>query len=237
VTQYIFERLGGKGKVIHLQGDLKVEVGAHRSEGFHNVLSRYPEIELVFEAEGNWYRDRGAELTQQALANHPNIQAVIAANDLTALGASDAIAKVGRTKEILVAGFDALPEALLSIYEGLMTATVQQDADGMAREALKAAIQGIRGETVPPLLLNKVELITLDNLLKTSVEGLHMLPGVLRNLEEQKREISKAAIYPRYFHGECSRPHLLQGCPKPHNPNQQSICHKIGGARSQRIDR
>ena len=47
VTEYIFERLGGKGKVIHLQGNLKVEVGAHRSEGFHNVLSRYPEIESV----------------------------------------------------------------------------------------------------------------------------------------------------------------------------------------------
>jgi len=35
-------------------------------------------------------------------------------------------------------------------------------------------------------------LITLDNLLKTTVNGLHMLPGVLRNLEEQKLEISKA---------------------------------------------
>jgi ribose transport system substrate-binding protein len=192
LTEYIFERIGGKGKVVHLQGDLKVEVGAHRSEGFHNILSRYPEIELVFEGQGNWYRDRGAELTQQALAQHPDLQAVIAANDLTALGAGDAIAKAGLTNEILVAGFDALPEALLSIHEGQMTATIQQDADGMAREALQAAIQGIRGEAVPSLLLTKVELITLDNLLKTTVNGLHMLPGVLRNLEEQKLEISKA---------------------------------------------
>ena len=192
VTEYVFKRLGGRGKVIHLQGDLKVEVAIHRSEGFHNVLSRYPGIELVFEAEGNWYRDRGAELMQQALVEHPDIQAVIAANDLTALGASDTIAKAGRTKEILVAGFDALPEALLSIYEGQMTATVRQAADDIARKALEAVIKVLQGEAVSPLLLTEVELVTLDNLLKTTVDGLYMLPSVLRNLEEQKREISKA---------------------------------------------
>lgn len=193
-AEYIFERLGGKGKVAHLQGDLKVEVGAQRSAGFHNALRRYPGIELVFEAEGNWYRDRGAELTQHALAQHPDIQAVIAANDLTALGVSDTIANAGQTGKILVAGFDALPEALLSIYAGHMTVTIQQDANGMACEALRAAIQGIRGATVPSLLLTNVELITFDNLLKTSVEELRMLPGLLRNLEEQKRELAKANV-------------------------------------------
>ena len=53
VTEHIFEQLGGQGQVAHLQGDLAVQVGALRSEGFHNVLSRYPNIELVFKAMGD----------------------------------------------------------------------------------------------------------------------------------------------------------------------------------------
>ena len=184
VTEHIFEQLGGEGQVAHLQGVLQVQVGALRSEGFHNVLSRYPNIELVFEAMGDWHREMGARLTRQVLAEHPDIQAIIAANDLTALGASDAIEEAGRTGQIKVAGFDALPEALLAIYDGKMTVTIRQAARSMARQALEMALRALRGESVPSSVLTEIDLITSDNLLETAVNGLRMLPGMFRNLTE-----------------------------------------------------
>ena len=184
VTQYVFEQFGGEGQVVHLQGDLGVQVGALRSEGFHNVLRRYPNIELVFEAMGDWHREMGAQLMRQAIAEHPNIQAVIAGNDLTALGASDAIKETGLAGQIRVAGFDALPEALLSIYDGGMTATIRQAARSMARQALEMALRALRGESVPSSVLTEIDLVTSDNLLETAVDGLRMVPGMLRNLTE-----------------------------------------------------
>jgi ribose transport system substrate-binding protein len=183
-TEYIFKRLGGQGQVAHLQGDLGVQVGALRSEGFHNVLEQYPHIELVFEAMGDWGRETGAKLTRQALAAHPDIQAVIAGNDLTALGASDAIEEAGRTNQISVAGFDALPEALLALHDEKMTATIRQAARSMARQALEMALRALRRESVPSLVLTEIDVITPDNLLGTAVDGLRMVPSMLRNLTE-----------------------------------------------------
>jgi anti-anti-sigma regulatory factor len=148
------------------------------------MLKHYPNIQLVFEAMGDWSRRKGAELTHQALAAHPDIQAIIAGNDLTALGAIDAIEEAGRSGQISVAGFDALPEALLAIHAGKMQASVRQAARSMARQALEMALCALRGENVPPLVLTEVEVITTNNLLGAAVDGLYMLPGVLRNLTE-----------------------------------------------------
>jgi ribose transport system substrate-binding protein len=183
-TEYIFEQLGGEGRVVHLQGDLQVQVGALRSEGFHNVLSRYPNIELVFEAMGDWRRETGARLMRQAIAEHSDIQAVIAGNDLTALGAGDVIEEIGRTGQIKVAGFDALPEALLAIYDGTMTVTIRQAARSMARQALEMALRALRGESVPSSVITEIDMITSDSLLGTAVNELRMLPGMFRNLTE-----------------------------------------------------
>jgi PAS domain S-box-containing protein len=199
VTEYIFEQLGGKGKVAHVQGDLKSPVGIHRSEGFHNVLRQYPNIELVFEAPEDWRQETGARLIRQALAEGPKPEAVIAANDAMALGACDAIEQAGYNGEILVAGFDALPEALLAIQQGQMAASVRQDAQGMARKALEIVLRALRQESFPSIVLTEVELITPDNLLAATVEGLSIMPGILRSLAESheaqhhlQREIAEA---------------------------------------------
>jgi PAS domain S-box-containing protein len=184
VTEYIFEQLGGKGKVAHVQGNLKSLAGVHRSEGFHNILRQYPNIELAFETPGDWSRETGARLMRQALAGQPDIEAVIAGNDPTALGVSDAVEEAGRSGQVLITGFDALPETLLAIQQGRMAASVRQDAQGIARKALEMVLRVLRQESFPSIVLTEVELITPDNLLAATVEGLSIMPGILRNLAE-----------------------------------------------------
>ena len=124
VTKHLFEQLGGRGKVAYLQGVGKP--GELRLEGFHSLLEQYPNIEVVLEAQGQWLHKMGRELIRHALNEHSDLRGVVAANDTMALGAIEAITKAGRIGEVLVSGFDAIPEALIAIYQEQMIVTARQ---------------------------------------------------------------------------------------------------------------
>src|SRR5262249_42536648 len=112
---YLVERLGGSGRIAHLRGMPTSENGLDRTRGMHNILDRHPGIEIVFEGTCEWTREAGTAVMREVLARHRPLGAVFCGNDPLALGAMDAIAQAGRTGEIIVVGFDALPDALLAI--------------------------------------------------------------------------------------------------------------------------
>jgi ribose transport system substrate-binding protein len=97
------------------------------------------------------------------LQAHQDIDSVFACSDLMALGAIEAIAAAGKTGQIRVIGFDALDDAKKAIAAGAMEASVAQFPSEMGRAAVESAVKVIRGETVPPDIKVKLELVTKDN--------------------------------------------------------------------------
>jgi ribose transport system substrate-binding protein len=85
----------------------------------------------------------------------------IIANDEMALGAVKAIA--GARKNIIVVGFDATDDAIASIKDGEMSATIAQQPDLIGSTAVDTAIQLINGETVEKSIPVEVTLITAEN--------------------------------------------------------------------------
>jgi ABC-type sugar transport system substrate-binding protein/anti-anti-sigma regulatory factor len=185
VAEYLFEQLGGRGKVAYLQGIGRP--GEIRLEGFHSLLKQYPDIEVVLEAQGKWLHEMGRELTRQALNEHADLQGVVAANDAMALGAIEAIAEAGRVGEILVTGFDAIPEALIAIYRKQMIITARQSVRNMASKAMKMVLKAVKGEALPSLVVTEVDLITIENVAEGMMERLKILPGMLRSLAESNQ--------------------------------------------------
>ena len=184
VAEHLFRRMGGQGKVVHLQGDMRAEAAGLRSEGVHRALNRYPDVHLAFEAAGDWTRATAASLMRRALAAHPDVRAVVAGSDMTALGAFDALVESGQTDPALICGFDALPEALLAIHQGHMLATVSRSIEDLAREALQTTVRLLHHEQVPPAIETAVDLITAGNLVEPVVGVLGLMPDVLHDLTE-----------------------------------------------------
>ncbi|MEP7191098.1 MAG: substrate-binding domain-containing protein [Roseiflexaceae bacterium] len=182
---HLVEQLGGQGKVAHIQGDLGIHFGRDRSQGVHNVLEQHPGIEIVFEASGDWRRESGAALMRAALAAHPDLEAVISANDSMALGALDVISAAGRAGQVLVIGFDALPEALVAIQRGKLLATVRQFPRQLVATTMDLTMRVLRGEPVPLVTLTKVDLITTENLLDAAMDALEVVPLVVQTMVEQ----------------------------------------------------
>jgi ribose transport system substrate-binding protein len=161
--EYLVKASGGKAHVAVLEGIPGHETGDSRLRGFRDAVKGSPGISIVASQPANWERDQGFNVFQNMLQAHPDIDSVFACSDLMALGAVEAIAAAGKTGSIRVIGFDALDDAKKAIAAGTMAASVAQFPSEMGRVAVESAVKVIRGETLPPDINVKLELVTRDN--------------------------------------------------------------------------
>src|SRR5215211_3379284 len=162
--EYLMEILPEGGKIIELQGTVGASPAIDRSAGFNSVIADHPEYKIVFQQTAGFKRDQGLTVTEQALQANPDVDAIVAANDDMALGATEAAAGAGL--DIPIIGFDALPEALQAVQDGTLAATVEQFPGGQTAGAMEILVNYLRDGTEPEQHITLIEpgLITADNL-------------------------------------------------------------------------
>ena len=158
--EYVVRTTGGKARIGILEGIPGHETGDSRLRGFRDAVAKSPAITIVASQPANWERDQGFNVFQNMLQAHPDIDTVFAASDLMALGAIEAIAAGGKTGKIRVIGFDALDDAKKAIAAGTMEASVAQFPYEMGKAAVESAVKVMNGETLPPDIMVKLEMIT-----------------------------------------------------------------------------
>ncbi|RLE55651.1 MAG: D-ribose ABC transporter substrate-binding protein [Thermoprotei archaeon] len=118
-------------KIVILHGIPGTTAAEDRKKGFHNVLDplvKKGDVKIVAEEIAYFRRDKGLEVMESILARTKEIDAVICANDEMALGAIQAIEGAGLVpgKDIIVVGYDAIPDAVEAVKAGKMYATIAQ---------------------------------------------------------------------------------------------------------------
>ncbi|CRM82753.1 sugar ABC transporter substrate-binding protein [Pseudomonas marginalis] len=162
--QYIAEKLGGKGKIVILLGDLANNSTTNRTKGVKEVLAKYPDIKIEQEQTGIWLRDKGMTLVNDWLTQGREFNAVLANNDEMAIGASMALKSAGKEKgSVLIAGVDGTPDGLNAITKGDMAASAFQDAKGQAVGSVEAARKMAKKEPVEQNVIIPFQLITPEN--------------------------------------------------------------------------
>ncbi|MDM8526643.1 sugar ABC transporter substrate-binding protein [Anaerolineales bacterium HSG24] len=149
--EWLVKQLGGAGRVLVLNGPPDHQNAMDRRDGFFAGLKE-GEIDIISTASADWDMHKAEEVTKGWLNEFAEIDAIIAANDGMALGASKAIADAKREK-IIVVGFDAIPEALEAIKNGDMTATLDQQLAQQGRFAIQVMVRHLEtGETFEPII-------------------------------------------------------------------------------------
>lgn len=163
--RYLAEKLGGKGTLAIIMGDLAQNATHDRTEGVKQVLKDYPDIKVVEQQSAEWQRNKGMDLTSNWLLAGSHFDAIIANNDEMAIGAAMALQQAGKTKgEVAIVGIDGLPDGLAAIKRGMLVASVFQDPKAQAASAMQSAVKMIRGETVTADVWVPFQLITPENL-------------------------------------------------------------------------
>ncbi len=138
-------------KIFNLQGTPGASPAIDRNKGLHQVLDPVKDkYQIIFEQTGNFRRADGLSVTEAGLAANSTPPDVInCANDDMALGALEALKAKGLVGKVVVLGFDALPEALLSVKSGELTGTVEQTPGLQSRTALDLIVDFLRNNKSP----------------------------------------------------------------------------------------
>jgi ABC-type sugar transport system substrate-binding protein len=166
--ELIMKMFPNGAKVMNLQGQSGASPAIDRNKGLHNVLDKAADkYKFVFEDTAGFDRAKGLSMTESALdgmSAPPDV--IVCANDDMALGAMQALKARSLIGKVALIGFDALPEALLNIRDGNMTATIEQMPGQQSQKALDFLVDFIRKGTKPAdavTLLTPIA-ITKDNL-------------------------------------------------------------------------
>lgn len=109
-------------------------------------------------------REKGVSATEDILAANPDVDAIYAACGPPALGAIEALEnKNVAPDEILLVGFDALPDEAQAILAGKQDATVAQSPKRMGTLSLDSLVKAINGETVEKSIDTGTEIVTKEN--------------------------------------------------------------------------
>jgi ribose transport system substrate-binding protein len=177
IARYLFAKLGGRGEIMILEGTPASATSHARLKGFHDALADHPDVTVRLSLCGEYQRDVATRAFLATPENVRDVDAVLCANDVMALGVLDALAPDHR-KPPLVVGVNAIPEAIKAIAAGRMLATVNFDAMAMSSIATEAAVRHLRGESVPREIILPVQVVDAANCARWDVPfAMRATPG------------------------------------------------------------
>jgi len=149
-------------QVAILEGAPNAYNGEQRKLGFMDAM-KAAGIKVIASQTAYWETDKANAIARNIITAHPDIKALLCANDSMALGALKAVEESGKAGKIAVVGYDNISAAHELLNEGKLLATADQHADQLAVYGIEYALQMLRGEATPEDKETPVDLVTKRN--------------------------------------------------------------------------
>ncbi len=143
VAARLAKQLKAGDEVAVLEGIRTSFNGEQRRLGFGDALQAAG-LNLVDSQSAEWDTAKASTIAASMLGRHPQLKAILAANDSMALGAVAAVKAAGRgagsADPVLVVGFDDIPAVREALKAGSILATADQHGDQLAVYGIEAAL-------------------------------------------------------------------------------------------------
>jgi ribose transport system substrate-binding protein len=159
VGDVIAKQLKAGDNVAIIEGIPTAFNGQQRRQGFEEAM-KAAGINIISVQSGDWEMEKANGVATAILSEHPDVKALLCANDNMALGAAAAIESAGKTGKVLVAGFDNISAIHPLIDKGAVAVTADQHADQLAVFGIEAALKILKGEAPPADQTTPVDLVT-----------------------------------------------------------------------------
>ncbi|HTU03846.1 MAG TPA: sugar ABC transporter substrate-binding protein [Candidatus Sulfotelmatobacter sp.] len=174
-AEWIIKMLDGKGKIAVLEGAPGSQVNDLRLQGFREAMKKAEGVRVVSSLAANWRRDTGMNVMNDILTAQPDIQAVMALNDEMALGAMEAIKARGKSKQVLLVGYNGAAEAIQQVYKGAMAADVVQYPERIGDLFVRWSLRILKGEKPAKFHIdsgvNVVDTVLMQKVVPAALQG------------------------------------------------------------------
>jgi ribose transport system substrate-binding protein len=160
-ARYLFDRLGGKGKIVVIEGTAGAPTNRERVRGYKRALAETPGIEVLGFASGNYQQPDSRKVMETFLGEHPQLDAVLSANDSMALGVLEALKAANRTA--IVIGINGILPAVKQIESGGLLASVDFNMFKIGCAATRAAVRYLHHQALPEKVMLPAVVIDKTN--------------------------------------------------------------------------
>lgn len=161
--EYLAAKLQAGDEVAIIEGVPSAFNGIQRKAGFEDAI-KAADLKIVSSQSGYWETNKAMECVSAIVTEHPNLKAVLCANDSMALGAVSAIKAAGKTGSVQIVGFDNIEAVQKLVKTGTVLCTVDQHGDKLAVYGIEYALDILTSKTTPADKETPVDLITADSL-------------------------------------------------------------------------
>jgi ABC-type sugar transport system substrate-binding protein len=153
----------GTINVVQLEGTAGAAPAIDRAEGFAEVVSADPSIEVTASQTGDFTRDGGKQVMESFLQSDDSIDVVYAHNDDMGLGAIEAIEAAGLTpgEDIKIITVDAVKDGMIALSEGKINFIVEC-SPLLGPQLMDLAEKVVAGEEVEPRILTEETTFTQE---------------------------------------------------------------------------
>lgn len=162
VGEYLAKRLKPGDKVAIIEGAPNAYNAVQRKLGFEEAM-KAAKARIVSSQSGYWETDKANKVVSAIITEHPDIKAILCANDSMAIGAVAALRDAGKLGQVLVVGYDNIAAVQQLLKEGKVLATADQHADRLAVYGIEHALDIIYKRGEPTDFETPVDLITAEN--------------------------------------------------------------------------
>ena len=155
--------IGEKGKVAIINALAGIPSNDARNIGAQNALKNYPDVQLLEILRGP---DQAGALqnTENLLTANRDIAGIFSAYDRGAIGAGQALMNSGLAGKVRHVAFDASPDQVDFLKDGVIDALVVQQPYEMGRLAVEYIVKAKNGESVPKVVATDVVVVTRENM-------------------------------------------------------------------------
>lgn len=148
VGEVLAKHLQPGDEVAILEGVTTAFNSQQRRAGFEDAMNAAG-MKIVAVQSGQWEMEKANGVAAGLLAAHPNLKALLCANDNMALGAAAAVQAAGKTGQVRIVGFDNIAALKPLLADGRVLATADQHGDQLAVFGIEAALQALKDKTTP----------------------------------------------------------------------------------------
>lgn len=160
-AKYLFGKMGDKGKIVVIEGTPAAPTNRERLRGYQRAFAETPGIQVLASGVGNYQQPDAKRVMAKFLTEHPQIDAVLSANDGMALGALEALKDANRST--IVIGINGILPAVKQIETGGMLASVDFNMFKIGCVATRAAVRQLKAQPLPEKIILPAEVIDKTN--------------------------------------------------------------------------
>ena len=164
-------------KVMVISSVAGTKVNTDRTEGFINKIKELvPEIKVLETQYADNDISKALSIAENTMSANKDLIGIFGDNNHMGVGIAKALQESGNQDKVVAYAFDADPDEIEAIKNGILTGIVVQDPFGMGYQGVMSAVDAIEGKKVEKDVIVNATIVTKANMEEEAIRKL-LNPG------------------------------------------------------------